>query len=38
LPKFHREVPLLQTCFPYEFACEHIHFCVYVCLLHLSST
>jgi hypothetical protein len=36
-PKFHRVVPLLQTCSTSEFVYDHIYFCV--CLsLDLSST
>jgi hypothetical protein len=31
-PEFHRAVPLLQTCSTTEFACDHVHFCVYVFL------
>jgi hypothetical protein len=31
-PQFHRAVPLLQTCSTTEFACDHVCFCVYVCL------
>jgi hypothetical protein len=38
LPKFHIVVPLLQTCTIYKFVCDHVCFCVYVCLLDLSST
>jgi hypothetical protein len=34
-PKFHRVVPLLQTCSASEFVYDHVWFCVY--LLGLSS-
>jgi hypothetical protein len=31
-PKFHRVVPLLQTCFTYEFLSDHVCFGIYVYL------
>jgi hypothetical protein len=37
-PKFHKIVPLLQTCSLYKCAYDHVCFCVYIYLLDLSST
>jgi hypothetical protein len=31
-PKYHRVVPLLQTCSTYEFAYDHVCFCIHVYL------
>jgi hypothetical protein len=37
-PECHNVVPLLQTCSLYRFVYDHVCFCVYVCLLDVSST
>jgi hypothetical protein len=36
-PEFPKLLPVLQTCSIYEFVYDHVCFCVYVSLLHLSS-
>jgi hypothetical protein len=38
LPKFYRVVPQLQSCSIYTYVFDYVCFCVYICLLDLSST